>query len=123
MSTAIPTLKLLVAVQLLIGVSFGAVCSFLWGPQLGASFAIGAALMLINIFFLSWSFWRILAQKTIAWTLLVIVIKYTVLLGSVFYLARTSWFRPIGAAIGITSFVLAALLTALFSNKNEKEKK
>ncbi len=78
-------------------------------PQLAASFAVGAGLMLGNLMALAWSTWRVLAKKPVASTVLIIVIKYALLLGSVFYFARMPWFSSAGAGLGIASFMLAIL--------------
>ena len=84
----------------------------LCGPQLGASIAVGAGLMLFNVIILGWSWHRLIAKKSIAWTVMIIVIKYAVLLGSIFYLARMNWFSLLGAGVGISSFMMAALILA-----------
>jgi hypothetical protein len=89
--------------------------------SLAASFAVGAALMLTNVVAIAWVSWRQLEQKSIAWTMMIIVSKYAVLLGSIFFLARTSWFSPIGAGLGIASFLIAALVFAIFTQKKETE--
>ncbi len=121
MSTAIRNLKTLALIQGIVGAALSLLVTVIWNLQLGASFAVGSSLMLFNIVLLGWTWWRILAQKTIAWTLVVIVIKYAVLLGAIFHLARTSWFSSVGAGLGISSFVLAALFYAVVSEKQEKE--
>lgn len=89
--------------------------SFLGGFQLGASIALGAGLMLFSVILLGWSWQRLIAKKSIAWTGVIIVIKYAVLLGSIVFFYRLEWFHPLGAGIGIASFVLAALMVALQS--------
>jgi hypothetical protein len=94
---------------------FGAAGTWLGGVQLGASIAVGGVLMLINLVLLAWSWLRLMEKKSIAWTVLIIVIKYAVLLASVFYFIRLDWFVPIGAGFGISSFVVAALIMAAMS--------
>jgi hypothetical protein len=86
-------------------------------PQLAASFAVGASLMLGNLMALAWSTWRVLAKKPVASTVLIIVIKYALLLGSVFYFARMPWFSSAGAGLGIASFMLAILGSAMVAPK------
>lgn len=88
-------------------------------PQLAASTLVGAALMLFNVIALGWTVDRMLAKKSIAWTVLIIVIKYAVLLGSIYILAQTAWFSSIGAGIGLVSFVLAILVFAMLSHWKE----
>ena len=119
-SQNLQNLRALVAFQILIGATFtGAICSFV-NLQLGASFAVGAGLMLVNLLLLGWSTWRMFAKKSIAWTTMIIVIKYAVLLGSIFVLARSSWFSLVGAGLGIASFLIAVLAMAFFQHKKEK---
>lgn len=91
-------------------------------PQLAASFAVGAGLMLGNLMALAWSTWRVLAKKPVASTVLIIVIKYALLLGSVFYFARMPWFSSAGAGLGIASFMLAILGSAFAAPKVPDEK-
>lgn len=122
MTTLTQNLKLLALAQLLVGAFFSLVLGFFGSLQLGASFAMGAGLMLLNVGLLAWVWWRILTQKTIAWTLIVIVIKYAVVLGTIYDLARREWFNPVGAGLGIASFIIAALVTALLLEQKEKEK-
>ena len=86
-------------------------------PQLAASFAVGASLMLGNLLALAWSTWRVLAKKPVASTVLIIVSKYALLLGSVFYFARMPWFSSAGAGLGIASFMLAILGSAFAAPK------
>ena len=119
-STALTAnLKLLALFQLLVGGGLALMVSIFWDFQLGASFAIGALLMLTNVGAIAWTSWRMLSQKSIAWTSLIIVIKYAVLLGSIIVLAKTSWFSSLGAGLGVTSFLIAALLLAVFNQKKE----
>jgi hypothetical protein len=119
----IPILNLnqLAFIQIVVGAAAAVFAGWLFGPRLGASTAIGAGLMLFNVVFLGWSWQRLMAKKSIAWTVMIIVIKYAVLLGSVFFLARTNWFIPLGAGLGILSFVVAALILALRSYRREGE--
>ena len=108
-----PTLSQLALIQLLAGAGAAALAWWLDGFQLGASIAFGAGLMLFNVVVLGWSWRRLIAKKSIAWTVGIIVIKYAVLLGSIVFLARLEWFRPLGAGLGIASFVFAALVLAV----------
>lgn len=78
--------------------------------------------MLTNLALLAWVWYRILAKKSIAWTLQIIVIKYAVLLVSLFYLMHTSWFSSLGAGLGVASFTLGALVFALCEQRKEKNR-
>jgi hypothetical protein len=118
--TKTPSLKLLAAIQLALGTVISLLGFWIGGLQLGASIAIGSGLMLFNLIGLGWSWQRLMIdpKKSIAWTLVIIVIKYAVLLGSIFVLAREPWFSSLGAGLGISSFVLAALIMALIFRKD-----
>lgn len=77
--------------------------------------------MLMILIFLVITVWLTVAKKSIAWNIGVIVIKYPVLLGSIVLLMRSDWFRTTGAALGIASFVLAALAWAVLQRGNPLE--
>lgn len=122
MTTAIRNnLKTLALCQLLFGTILSVGVGLIWGFQLGASFAVGAALMLLILTFLVITVWLSVAQKSIAWNVIVIVIKYPVLLGSIVLLMRSDWFSSTSAALGITSFLIAALAWAVFEQMKEKK--
>ena len=113
-----PKLSQLILIQLSIALILSVGAMLFCSLYLGASIATGAAVILTNLLFLIWAWKRIFAKKSIAWTLLIIVIKYAVLLGSIFFLAREPWFSSLGAGLGISSFVLAALIMALIFRKD-----
>lgn len=122
MTTSIrQNLKTLALCQLLFGTILSIAVGLIWGFQLGASFAVGAALMLLILTFLVITVWLSVAQKSIAWNVIVIVIKYPVLLGSIVLLMRSDWFSSTSAALGITSFLVAALAWAVLQQMNTKE--
>jgi hypothetical protein len=104
--------KQLAALQLLIGLIVTGIAGWLSGVQLAASIAVGAGLMLLNLSVIAWSWQRLMDKKSVAWTTLIIVIKYAVLLGSIVFFARTEWFNPLGAGIGIATFMISALILA-----------
>jgi hypothetical protein len=113
MSTLIHhNLKLIAALQIFSGLALSLAAYFLHSFELGASTAAGAVIMTVNSAGITWAWWRILDKKPIALTLLIIVIKYAVLLSSIYYLARAPWFNVMGAGLGIASFMFAALLFA-----------
>ncbi len=121
MPTQNPSLKQLAAIQLVVGAVIAGVASLASSLQLGASVAIGASLMLGNLVLLGWSWQRLMDKKSIAWTVAIIVIKYAVLLGSIVFFARTAWFSPLGAGIGIASFMISALVLAGIYHKKETD--
>lgn len=104
-----------IALACLLAVAVG----YFGGFYLGASFALGATVMWVNAGLIGWTWKRLMDKKSIALTTTVIVIKYAVLLGSVFNLTRTDWFSVLGAGLGIASFALAVLATALLFRNQE----
>lgn len=113
-------LKWLFAFQFFFGVLFALLACLFGSVQLGASLAFGAGLMVLNLGLLSWSTWRMFTKKSIAWTSAVIVIKYAVLLGALFYFSQTGWFDLFGVALGIASFLIAVLALAAVQPKKEE---
>ncbi|MGE0526506.1 MAG: ATP synthase subunit I [Bdellovibrionales bacterium] len=91
------------------------------GQRLAASVAVGGALMWANVAVLGWTWWRVLAKKPVAWTIVVIVIKYAVLLGSIVLLTQTPDLNMLGVGLGITSFIFAALATAFITKKEKHQ--
>lgn len=117
--TTLQGLKHLIGIQLALGLILTAIATAVFGLHRGASFAAGSGLMTLNIALLGWSWWRILEKKSIAWTVGIIVIKYAVLLSTIVFLSRTSWFDAVAAGLGVFSFVLAALASAIISGRKE----
>lgn len=103
-------LKSLLSLQTAIGACLTAIVWLRFGPQLGASFGAGAAIMLVNLLLLAWIWSRFLAKKSIAWTVVIIVIKYTVLLSAIFLLTQKVWFHVLSCGLGMATFVMTALV-------------
>lgn len=112
-------LAAMTAIQVAIVLVVGLALTVMGHPQLAASFALGGLAMVFNLFALSWTWWRILAQKPVALTSLIIVFKYALLLGSMFYCVRAPWFNALGAGLGVGSFVFAILGAAILTHKEE----
>jgi hypothetical protein len=87
------------------------------GVQPGASYGIGAGLMLANLFFLSWVWNRLIDKKAIAWTAVLIVIKYTVLLGAIFLLSQKAWFHVLSAGLGMVTLIGTSLAQVAFTHR------
>lgn len=85
--------------------------------QLGASYAFGSGLMLVNLVFLSWVWNRLIDKKAIAWTAVLIVIKYTVLLGAIFYLSQKAWFHVLSAGLGMVTLIGTSLAQVAFTHR------
>lgn len=105
-------LKRLALVQTLALILLSSVVSAIGGVQLGASFAVGMGLMGANLLLLAWFWGRIVAKKSFALTSGIIVVKYTVLLGAIFFLTREAWFHALGAGLGMAAFIVSALIQA-----------
>jgi hypothetical protein len=118
MTKPILSLKVLALIQLFVGAAAAGLGVCFYGVSLGASIGLGAGLMLFNLVLLGWTWKRLIAKKSIALTVGIIVIKYAILLGSIYYLAREDWFSPLGAGLGIASFMLAALILAIISRES-----
>lgn len=82
---------------------------------------IGVLSMGFTLTVIGWTIHRMLEKKSIAWTVSIIVIKYAVLLGSIYILTSKSWFLALGYGIGLASFVMAALVFAVFEQWTEEE--
>ncbi len=106
------SLKSVLIVQGLVGILLSGAIAAVWSFQLGASFALGMAIMWLNVLLLVWVWSRVLAKKSFALTSLIIVVKYTVLLGAIFFLSREAWFHVLGAGLGMASFILSVLIQA-----------
>jgi hypothetical protein len=113
-------LRFLLVWQVVASVLGGVAVTLGFGSDAGASFAIGSVLMTLNVVALAWLWWRIFGQKTIAWTVLIIVIKYAILFASIFYLSRLSWFSTLSAGLGLVTFILPALILAAQTIDNQK---
>jgi len=111
-------LKKLLGVQLGAGLVFISAATAIGGLQLGASFALGFAIMLGNLLTIGWLLDRLFRKKSFAWCTMVIVIKYPVLLGAIFVLAREPWFHLVGVGLGLASCVFTALIQGAVENTN-----
>lgn len=111
MKTATPALnfRTLVVTQIAINACLAFGVWRLFGLQPGASFAVGGLLMLVNFALLAWIWDRLLTKKSIAWTVVVIVIKYTVLLGAILILIQAPWFHVLSCGLGLATFIMTAL--------------
>jgi hypothetical protein len=114
-------LKFIAVLQFFVALFLVAGAWWYGGVQLGASTAAGALIMLLNSAGIAWAWWRILSKKPVAWTIGIIVVKYAVLLSAILHLSRASWFSPLGAGIGIMSFLVAVLGFAVTLREKETE--
>lgn len=105
--------------QSLVGVAASLVGAGIWGVQLGASIAIGATMMWVSVVLHGWLWHFLTVKNSIAWSVMVIVFKYAVLLESIYLLSQTQWFSFLGLGVGIASICLTALITLLIDRKKE----
>lgn len=92
--------------------------------QLSASVFIGGLMMMVNFAVLAWSWHMIGRKKLIALSLLVIVSKYTILAVVLYSVLSLPWVRPFGFIVGVSIFVLAAVVLGLYqksSYRNEAQ--
>lgn len=119
MTQPVPVLKLnlkvIALVQAAIVGGLSCLIAMFWQVQLGASFATGAGIMFVNLLLLMWIWGRVLAKKSFALTSLIIVVKYTVLLGAIFFLTRETWFHVLSAGLGMAAFILSTLIQLAFA--------
>jgi hypothetical protein len=104
-------------IQAAVGIVCAALVFYFGDSRLAASLLLGVANMTFLLVMLGWSIHLMLEKKSIAWTVSIIVIKYAVLLGSTYILAQASWFRAVGYGVGLSSFVVAALIFAVFDKE------
>ncbi len=111
------SLKNLLLFQFAVGLGLTLGVFLLWGPQPGASYGLGTLIMFLNLILLAWVWGRLIAKKPIAWTALLIVIKYTVLLGAIFFLSQAAWFHVLSAGLGMVTFIMTSLAQVAFTNR------
>lgn len=111
------SLRKLLTFQLLLGSAFTAAVAAVAGFQPGASFGLGSVIMFANLILLAWVWNRLIEKKAIAWTALIIVIKYTVLLGAIYFLTQAAWFHVLSAGLGMVTFVLTALVQVALTTR------
>jgi uncharacterized membrane protein YczE len=95
------------------------------GIQQAASFSIGAAMVLINLTVLTWTWSRILKKKQIAIATTIIVFKYGIFAAMIYWvlqdpLTHAGWF-----CVGLSTLLTTVLLTAMINvmEKNKEDKK
>lgn len=117
MAAAAYSLKSLVLVQSALATALTMAVAAALGPQQGASYGLGSLLMLTNLLLLAWIWSRYLAKKSIAWTVVIIVGKYTVLLSAIFLLSQRAWFHVLSSGLGMVTFVTACLVQVTYVNR------
>ncbi len=108
------TLKSLFIGQCLCALALTLFVHAIWGLRPSASFVLGYGMMLANLVLLAWIWGRILSKKPIAWTVMIIVIKYTVLLGAIYLMSQAAWFHVVSAGLGMAAFAGGSLVQVAF---------
>lgn len=81
------------------------------GPQSGASFLAGGLLIVAELASLIVIAQSLIRKKSIALTFVIIVLKYPLLAGVIYYLTRSSFLEPAWFLIGIGSLIVTALVS------------
>jgi hypothetical protein len=93
--------------QLLIGLVGGTALTVLYDTNSATAFFVGVIVASINVVFVQYVWGRILGKKSVAWTLFVIVFKYT-LLGTTLYFVAARGLLPIGwFSLGLGTILLS----------------
>lgn len=80
--------------QLVIGILGALAINFFEGVDAAYGFFTGVLVASINVVFVQYVWGRILGKKSVAWTLFIIVFKYT-LLGTTLYLVAAKGWLPL----------------------------
>lgn len=70
--------------------------------------------MTVNFSVLGMAWSMISRKKFVALNVLIIVSKYTLLAVVLYQILSVSWIRPVAFLVGISGFVVAAVLTGLY---------
>ncbi len=101
--------------QLLIGLLGTLLLGVLVSYESAEAFFVGVSLASLNVVFVQYVWSRILGKKSVAWTLFVIVFKYT-LLGTTLYLVAAMGWLPIGwFSLGLGTILLSIFRVKLGS--------
>lgn len=76
------------------------------------SYAAGSGLVFLNFIFLASSWSLVFSKKLIALAVFLIVIKYAILGALLIYCLRQPWLNLTWFAVGVSSFMAAALIYA-----------
>lgn len=91
-------------------ISLGAITSF--GPEVGASVMVGAALASLNLWILAWSMQRLFAGAGGAYGALA-GFKFIALFGLLYLLLDRGWVEPLTLAVGFAALPLGVVLASL----------
>ncbi len=93
--------------QLVIGILGVAATRFFVGEQESYGLLAGVSVATINVIFVQFVWGRILGKKSVAWTLFIIVFKYTLLGTTLYFVAAKGWL-PIGwFSLGLGTILLS----------------
>lgn len=88
----------------------------LGGSQQAASAATGALLTTGNLGLLAWTWTRLFDKKSIAWAGAIIVTKYAILVGILYWILQQRWIQGMWFMAGVVTFVPTMFLIGWRSN-------
>lgn len=104
-------MKKVLAFQTGISLLFAGLIAAFFDPYSGASFLAGGLLIVGELASLMVVAESLIRKKSIALTFVIIVLKYPLLAGVIYYLTRSSFLEPVWFLIGIGSLILTALVS------------
>lgn len=104
-------MKKIIAFQAGFTLVVSAAIALLLTPQSGASFLAGGLLIVGELASLVVVAQSLIRKKSIALTFVIIVLKYPLLAGVIYYLTRSSFLEPAWFLIGIGSLIVTALVS------------
>ncbi|QDK36101.1 hypothetical protein [Bdellovibrio sp. NC01] len=83
-------------------------------PDQAGSYLAGSGLLSLSFLLLGWGWGLIFQKKLIALAVSIIVFKYAILGIIIFNIVKKPWFNPLWFAMGIASFVISAIIYAVY---------
>ena len=88
-------------------------------PAAAVAILVGGALVALNGAGLGWAWVRILNKKSIAWTVVVIVIKYAFVLGIVSWVVLTGQLAAVPLGLGISLLAPSAVVFTFVDSQRQ----
>jgi hypothetical protein len=98
-----------IAITILVSVLLSALVN----SSSGFAFLCGSFLSGLNVVFIQYAWSRILGKKSVAWPFAVIVLKYTLLIGGIYFIVESQPFPLVWFGVGLGSIMVAAVAYAL----------
>lgn len=111
--------KKLVLSTTLVGFLIVAIASF-WGLYVATQVAVGVGISVISTYFYGLMAWTIIVKKNIAWMGVVVVIKYSILIASIYFV--WTYCHLFFVVLGLTAqLIISALLVAVVKSRQKSE--